>query len=334
MTDHDANHFPTIGSLAERAETSQDLENGDDKEKDRPTEEIESLCMKCGEQGTTRLLLTSIPYFREVIVMSFHCDHCGTHNNEVQSAGTIRCTCVHRPSFLDTDPPDTVAEGVIYTSSITNRADLNRQIVRASTCTVMIPEFALTLPPTSRGQLTTVEGLLREIVGDLSTDQPLRRIQDEDSWKKIEELLDRLRAVVGDEWEEGDVDKSLIETAFPPFTITLDDPAGSSFLEFMRNVSDPKWQMRTYERTKQDESNLGITAEGGEGRNWREEDEVGQGGEALDEEVYIFPGVCSSCGAPLETKMKKISVPYFKVSVRSVLCLYFVANGLTLCRTS
>ena len=195
----------------------------------------------------------------------------------------------------------------------------------------MIPEFALTLPPTSRGQLTTVEGLLREIVGDLSTDQPLRRIQDEDSWKKIEELLDRLRAVVGDESEENDRDKASIETAFPPFTITLDDPAGSSFLEFMINVSDPKWQMRTYERTKQDESNLGITAEGGEGRNWREEDEVNQGGEALDEEVYIFPGVCSSCGAPLETKMKKIFVPYFKVSKRNGWCLYFVANGLTFC---
>ena len=112
MIEHDANPFPTIGSLAERAETSQDLakDGFGDKEKDRPTEEIESLCMKCGEQGTTRLLLTSIPYFREVIVMSFHCDHCGTHNNEVQSAGTIRCTCVHRPSFFDTDLPDTVVQ--------------------------------------------------------------------------------------------------------------------------------------------------------------------------------------------------------------------------------
>jgi len=35
-------------------------------------------------------MLTSIPFFREVIIMSFRCDHCGISNNEVQSAGTIR----------------------------------------------------------------------------------------------------------------------------------------------------------------------------------------------------------------------------------------------------
>lgn len=41
-------------------------------------------------KGVTRLLLTSIPFFREVIVMSFRCEHCGFQNNEIQSAGQIR----------------------------------------------------------------------------------------------------------------------------------------------------------------------------------------------------------------------------------------------------
>ena len=36
------------------------------------------------------MLLTSIPFFREVVVMSFRCEHCGFQNNEIQSAGTIR----------------------------------------------------------------------------------------------------------------------------------------------------------------------------------------------------------------------------------------------------
>ncbi len=49
-----------------------------------------SLIVSLRAQGVTRLLLTSIPYFREVIVMSFRCDHCGFSNNEVQSAGSIR----------------------------------------------------------------------------------------------------------------------------------------------------------------------------------------------------------------------------------------------------
>ena len=38
----------------------------------------------------TRLFLTKIPFFREVIVSSFHCDHCGNHNAELQPAGRIQ----------------------------------------------------------------------------------------------------------------------------------------------------------------------------------------------------------------------------------------------------
>lgn len=41
-------------------------------------------------QGVTRLLLTTIPFFREVIVSSFSCEHCGWNNTEVQSAGRIQ----------------------------------------------------------------------------------------------------------------------------------------------------------------------------------------------------------------------------------------------------
>jgi hypothetical protein len=36
------------------------------------------------------MMLTSIPYFREIILMSFRCEHCGGENNEIQDAGTIR----------------------------------------------------------------------------------------------------------------------------------------------------------------------------------------------------------------------------------------------------
>ena len=42
------------------------------------------------KQGTTRLLLTRIPFFKEIILMSFECPHCGFTNNEIQSAGRIQ----------------------------------------------------------------------------------------------------------------------------------------------------------------------------------------------------------------------------------------------------
>lgn len=41
-------------------------------------------------QGMTRLLLTKIPFFREIIVSSFSCEHCGWNNTEIQSAGRVQ----------------------------------------------------------------------------------------------------------------------------------------------------------------------------------------------------------------------------------------------------
>ena len=40
-------------------------------------------------QGTTRMLLTKVPFFRDIILMSFSCPHCNYRNNEVQSATSI-----------------------------------------------------------------------------------------------------------------------------------------------------------------------------------------------------------------------------------------------------
>jgi hypothetical protein len=60
--------FETIGQGAEEVNNIAD----DSEESQKLVEEIESI------QGTTRLLLTKIPFFREVIIMSFSCPHCGT----------------------------------------------------------------------------------------------------------------------------------------------------------------------------------------------------------------------------------------------------------------
>ena len=54
-----------------------------------PTE-IESLCVNCQENGVTKLLLTRIPHYKEIILMSFNCQHCGYSNNEIQSGGVIQ----------------------------------------------------------------------------------------------------------------------------------------------------------------------------------------------------------------------------------------------------
>jgi zinc finger protein len=48
-----------------------------------PTEEISSLCMNCEEQGATKFMYTKIPFFKEIMISAFSCDHCGFRNSEV-----------------------------------------------------------------------------------------------------------------------------------------------------------------------------------------------------------------------------------------------------------
>ncbi|KAF9245336.1 zf-ZPR1-domain-containing protein [Melanogaster broomeanus] len=289
--------FPSIGHVAETADGAPLAEH--DAQEDGPLEEIESLCVRCGEQGTTRMLLTSIPYFKEVIVMSFRCDHCGATNNEIQSAGKIR------------------EHGVSYTLKVLHRGDLDRQIVRSEACTIEIPEFELQLPPI-RGQLTTIEGLLRDIVTDLSADQPLRRIQDEAAYTRIQEIIGGLNDVIDDDEDQDEVagaepkntvaQKLKDDPVKKVLTIKLDDPSGNSFLEFVGSMADPKWSMKTYARTASQARDLGMAApEDGGG-----EEAEGKGLDGQNDEVYEFPGLCSRCGRDLVTRMKKISIPYFK----------------------
>ena len=47
--------------------------------------EIESLCPNCHKNGITKIISINIPFYRQVIVMSFACEHCGLKNNNLQS---------------------------------------------------------------------------------------------------------------------------------------------------------------------------------------------------------------------------------------------------------
>jgi zinc finger protein len=215
----------------------------------------------------------------------------------------------------------------MYTVKVLNRGDLDRQLIRSEACSINIPEFQLVLPP-SRGQLTTVEGLLRDIVADLSVQQPLRRIQDENAYTKIQEIIDGLKEIIADDEDEDEGkdkrEKRELSNEDPvtrAITITLDDPSGNSFLEFVGSMSDLKWNMRTYERSLEQNRQLGLAppAENAE-ENAADEAEQGSGG--VNEEVLEFPGICSRCGRPLITRMKKVSIPYFKVCIECPLILH------------
>ena len=232
----------------------------------------------------------------------------------------VKCTSY----CLETDRTKRSAEGAVYTVRVLAREDLDRQIVKSNTCTVEIPEFELTIPP-GRGQLTTIEGLIRDIIIDLGADQPLRRIESPAAYEKIESILERCREVVPDDGEDdadGDATDpvktakkaSEVDTPLKPFTVKLDDPAGNSFAEFVGSMADPKWNMRTYHRTRQQNIDLGlINPDEPEAPPTPAEGEAGEGLENSNEEIFVFPGTCSSCGHAINTLMKRVNIPYFKV---------------------
>lgn len=47
-------------------------------------------CHSCGLMGETKMCETSIPYFSDIIIMSFHCDYCGVHSTETKTAGGMK----------------------------------------------------------------------------------------------------------------------------------------------------------------------------------------------------------------------------------------------------
>lgn len=241
----------------------------------QPTE-IESLCMNCYQNGMTRLLLTKIPFFKEIIVSSFSCANCGWSNTEIQSAGRIQ------------------DQGVCYTLKVKTKQDLNREVVKADSATTRIPELDFEIPPyTQKGALSTVEGLLDRAVAGLEQDQPARRAADPEVADKIEEFIQKLKKLKEVENE---------------FTLVIEDPSGNSFVE---NPSAPQKDealtVSMFKRTVQQDIKLGLRAD-----DDLEEEPAGNDKEDLRDEVLSFNTNCPECNAPASTNMKLVQIPHFK----------------------
>jgi zinc finger protein len=134
---------------------------------------------------------------------------------------------------------------------------------------------------------------------------------------------------LGDDEDEDHTRPPLVATEqhnipMPAFTIKLDDPTGNSFIEFFGSMADPKWNLRTYNRTRQQNIDLGFSvADEAQTTSLQTlaEDPIGDG-EDPNAEIFVFPGVCTSCGFPLNTLMKKVVIPYFKVQTLSLAQYY------------
>ncbi|XP_002165109.1 zinc finger protein ZPR1 isoform X1 [Hydra vulgaris] len=193
-------------------------------------QEIESLCMQCYKNGVTKLLLTKIPFFKEVIISSFKCEHCGFSNNEVQPGSAIQ------------------PKGVRYTVTINDKKMMNRQVVKQASAMFRIEELDFEGPAfTSQGALTTIEGLFENAIAGLQQQQQLRMIQDPDLAKKIDEVINKLN-----EYKTGDI----------PFTLIVEDISGNSFVENpYAPDADPFVKIEYFKRSKEHNEQLGLNQE-------------------------------------------------------------------------
>uniref|UniRef100_A0A087YSL5 Zinc finger protein ZPR1 n=2 Tax=Poecilia formosa TaxID=48698 RepID=A0A087YSL5_POEFO len=246
-----------------------------DDEEWQPTE-IESLCMNCYQNGTTRMLLTKIPFFKEIIVSSFSCAHCSWSNTEIQSAGRIQ------------------DQGVCYTVRVKTKQDLNREVVKADCAITRIPELDFEIPPfTQKGSLSTIEGLLDRAVAGLEQDQPARRAAEPQVAEKIEEFIQKLKKLK-------DVERE--------FTLVIEDPSGNSFVENpLAPQKDEALTVTRFKRTAQQDEQLGIRPDVDQA-----EELAGNDLEAMRGEVLVFPTNCPECNAPASTNMKLVQIPHFK----------------------
>nr|XP_026653577.1 zinc finger protein ZPR1 [Zonotrichia albicollis] len=178
-------------------------------------------------QGVTRLLLTRIPFFKEIIVSSFSCPSCSWSNTEIQAAGRIQ------------------EQGVRYTLAVSSRQDMNREVVKTDCASARIPELDFEVPAFSqKGVLTTIEGIIDRAVAGLEQDQPARRATDPEVARKIDEFIGKLRQ---------------LKEVSSPFTFILDDPSGNSFVENPRAPHrDEALQVTHYRRSPQQCALLGL----------------------------------------------------------------------------
>ncbi|GAB6028103.1 nucleolar zinc-finger protein [Chamberlinius hualienensis] len=241
--------------------------------------EIESLCLACGENGVTRLLLTKIPCYKEIIISSFSCPHCGHSNNDTQFGGTMQDL------------------GIRFKLKVKDSKDLNRQVIRSEYATVMIPEIEFEIPPTMRnGEVTTLEGILEKAISNLVNDQPLRKIAEPEAAIKLEAFINVLKDCRSFKRE---------------FHFVLEDPSGNSVVENLNPIApnkDESLETRRYKRSPEDNELLGLDNEEEEkinSANKETEDD-------LTDEVLTFQSNCSQCHAPCSTHMKVTKIPFFK----------------------
>ena len=204
---------------------------------------IPDMCPNCGKWGEFRSSMTSIPHFKEVLIMAYTCQFCGYRSNEIKGGGAIP------------------ARGQKIELTITSEIDLKRDVLKGDSAALQLPGIDLELQHGSLGGVyTTIEGLLNKIYTNLRDNNPFavgdsvtKHHSDEESTnkKKFVTYLEKMKSL-----SSGDKDTF-------PFKLILMDPLANSFVSaplgsFLPPEADINLDISEYTRSVEEEEEFGL----------------------------------------------------------------------------
>lgn len=285
-------------------------------------------CPSCEENHAIATVFpTSIPFFREIIIMAVACNECHYRNSEVKFGGELQ------------------EQGQRIFLQVNQESDLSRQIVKSDSASLSIPELDFEIPPTAQqGNVSTLEGILKCAASNLEILQPERlRLGDLENFYRCKGVIERLRHFAGeatDDPENNETDQFF-------FHVVVDDPAGNSFIEnFLAPKNDPRLTMEKYDRSPKQDMALGLqppraTREVGSiddsdpmhntpNNDPNERNQIHMHTTNLPnqtcigrQEAVAIATPCPNCQEAAETKMCVTDIPHFKeIVIMSLVCYH------------
>jgi len=190
-------------------------------------------CPGCTRPCEVRMRMVDVPHFKQVVLISTACDHCGYRTSEVKTGGAI---------------PNKGRQIIL---KVLEQVDLSRDVLKSETCNVFCPELKLEITPgTMSGRFTTVEGLLTQVhdtlysrifdAGGAGGDS-----RDPERMQAWDNLFKNLQAAIKGEFK---------------YQISLTDPLAASYIQNLCSPDeDPQLTILDYERSEEEEEELGLT---------------------------------------------------------------------------
>ena len=211
-------------------------------------------------------------------------------------------------------------KGCKYCLKLQHPDDMERELIMTETSIFRIEDLDLEVPA-GRGRITNLEGILGEILTNLEASQKQREDQDPQTFERVREICVKL------------VDMMIGRGM--PFTVSVDDPAGNSWIEPSLKDEKGQYSRHEYPRSQAQNAALGLgevssdpatSALGQNGLAAHIVPQIQSGGgdpmadvDILDGAIYELDSPCPGCSRPAKMNVKLVNIPHFKEVIVSAL---------------